>query len=514
VHERLVAEPASSRRRTGLLLLLAVLTFLVFSRAITASFVTWDDEPLIYANPNIVIPTCASLRWHWTHPHIKLYIPLIYTAWWAVARLEQSRSGNLGQLSPFGFHLANVAVHMTSVCIVFILLRRLLKRNWPAAAGAALFAVHPLQVEAVAWATGMKDLLGGLLTLAALTAYVAAATDSQARHPRRAATNWILATSFFLLALLAKPSAVVTPLLAGVIDLLLLRRTWRQIIPWLAPWALLSAAWIVITIHIQPATAVYAGPLWSRPLIAADALAFYLQKLLCPVNLAIDYGRTPAAVLAHASIYWRWLIPALIAALVWHSRNLKLQTATLLFLFALLPVLGFVRFEFQSISTVADRYAYVAMLGPALAFATATKHAKRKLPTAIVATIPLICATISWIQIPIWHNSESLYEHTIAVNPQSLTATHDLAVVYDKAGRSEEAINLYLRVLKISPSDPEWWDDLAGALFRADERRPDLAAHWAALHQKLATNYANHGRPADAEEQQKLTTRDRRLIAP
>jgi tetratricopeptide (TPR) repeat protein len=497
---------ANHRHIAGIMLLLTAFTFLVFARSISGAFVTWDDEPLIYANPNIALPTADSLRWHWTHPHMKLYMPVIYSAWWSIARLEQARSGQAGELSPVGFHLANVAVHAASVCIVFLLLQRTIGSNWSAAAGAALFAADPLQVEAVSWATGMKDLLGGFLTLSAVTAYLGAAREAQRQHFNAARARWIFATLLFLLALLAKPSAVVTPLLAGVLDYLLIRRNLRSALRWLWPWAILSAAWMVVTIRVQPSTNVYGGPLWARPLIACDALAFYLGKVFWPLNLAMDYGRMPARILGHASVYWRWTIPAAAGVLLWLTRRRELWAAGLFFVLALLPVLGFVRFEFQSISTVADRYAYVAMVGPsmALAYVAARGRLQKKFLAGACGALLSACAVLSWMQTGVWRDSASVYQNAIAVNPQSLTATHDLAVVYDKSGRSPEAVQLYLRVLHISPTFLEGWDDLASALKRAQQRRPDLGAKWAALHARVASFYASQGRTAEAREQSEL----------
>ena len=496
-HETINLQSAR-RRRLMLVLLLMLATFVVFSRAIGGGFVSWDDEPLIYANPNIVTPTGHSLWNHWAAPHAHLYIPLIYTAWWCIAWLEQARSGLPGQLSPMGFHLANVLVHCVSVGIVFAILRRLIKRDWPAAIGAMVFAVHPLQVEPVAWATGMKDVLGGMLTLAAVWMYVAAA-----QRPSR--WRWIIATIFFIAALLAKPSAVVTPLNAGVLDVLLIRRNWRLAIAWLWQWMILSVVWIGITMHVQPASDVDAGPLWARPMIAGNALTFYLAKFLLPVNLAIDYGRTPTSVLAGRAIYFIWLIPAALAIIVWRLRCAELTAAASLFVLALLPVLGLFRFEFQMISTVADRYAYVALLGPALAFAYLTSIpiaplARKTLAIAIGALL-LLWAAMSWTQIAVWHDSESLYRHALEANPHSLTATEDLAVAYDKSGKTDDAISLYLRVIALSPEWPEAYDNLAEVLPRAEREMPQEAPRWASLHQMLSRYYSSQGRQEDARKQ-------------
>ena len=499
-------DQTSSRRRiAGMMILLGGFTFLVFGRAIAGAFVSWDDEPLIYANPNIVAPTGESLRWHWTHPHMKLYMPVIYTAWWSIApragavgRAGRAWSGGISSGECGGTR--GVGLHRVYTFTADD------RGRLAGGRGRRLFAVHPLQVEAVAWATGMKDLLGGARTLAAVTAYVGAARDAHLKNSNIARVRWIFATVFFVLALLAKPSALVAPLLAGVLDYLLIRRNLRLTIRWLWPWAILSAVWVGVTIRVQPSPEVYAGPLWARPLISGDALAFYLGKVFWPVNLAMDYGRMPAWVLGNASVYWRWMIPAGAAVLLWLARRAELWAAGLFFVLALLPVLGLVRFEFQSISTVADRYAYVAMVGPSmvLAYVAANVRAAWAIRAGASGALVAACAVSSWLQTGVWHDSASLYRHAIEVNPRSLTATHDLAVVYDKSGRSAEAVQLYLKTLDISPTFLEGWDDLASALKRAEARRPDLVQTWASLHARVAAFYASQGREAEVREQLEL----------
>src|ERR1700733_2755774 len=139
------------RRSHAIAVVLTGIPLLVFVRAYGNQFLTWDDEPLIYLNSHLNPPTPAGLAWHWTHPHCDMYIPMVYTAWWVIAHIG-------GTSFALWFHIANLVVHLCSVYLVFFIVRRLIGADWPAAAGAILFAIHPLVVEPVAWATGMKDL--------------------------------------------------------------------------------------------------------------------------------------------------------------------------------------------------------------------------------------------------------------------------------------------------------------------------------------------------------------------
>src|SRR4051812_9610397 len=155
-------------------LLVAGITFLVFAPLCTSEFTWWDDWATIHQNPWLNPPTLATLKHYWSSIAYGLYVPVTYTVWAAlawVARLREPGEQNI-QLNPWVFHSANVLVHVASAVFVFLLLRRLVKKEWAAALGALLFALHPVQVETVGWASGMKDLLAGCFGMIALWRYV------------------------------------------------------------------------------------------------------------------------------------------------------------------------------------------------------------------------------------------------------------------------------------------------------------------------------------------------------
>jgi hypothetical protein len=238
-----------------------------------------------WQNPHLNPPTLAGLKFHWTHAWQELYVPLTYTAWWLLATIAgvKNADGSVG-LNPWIFHGANLLAHIISSLIVLRLLRRLLRdrSGWAACAGALLFAVHPVQVETVAWVSGLKDLLCGMFSLLAVYQYVSAD-----RRP-----NHIAALLFFAAAILSKPTAVALPLILATIDLLLLNRPARDVLKSIIPFALLAVPCMIWTKHAQPSTLIATIPLWWRPFVAGDAIAYYLLKIVAPIHLAIDYGRT------------------------------------------------------------------------------------------------------------------------------------------------------------------------------------------------------------------------------
>ena len=168
--------------------------------------------------------------------------------------------------------------------------------------------------------------------------------------------------------LFRSPSAVVVPLIAGVIDWLVNGRPARRVVVGVGPWLALAIPIIVVGRLVQPAHWIDAPAVYLRPIVAADALAFYVRQIIAPVHLAIDYGRSPEWLLASWQRWVTWIVPAAVLgiALLLRKRFRLLLAAAGVFVAGVLPMLGLVPFDFQSYSTVSDHYLYVAMLGPAL----------------------------------------------------------------------------------------------------------------------------------------------------
>ncbi|MFI5381473.1 MAG: hypothetical protein ACHRHE_19415, partial [Tepidisphaerales bacterium] len=466
----------------GPIWLVAILTLLVYAPALTNEFVSWDDGQTIYSNPRLNPATVGKNLWYWSHPENGEYLPLTRTVWallTPIARVTQPDDRGI-TLNPWIYHGASLIVHTVSALLVYLILVRVLRRPpaadtpcsrqavapaaprqgklrhaveptppriWPAAAGALLFAIHPLQVEAVAWASGLKDLLFGLFALAAILAYLHYASDykwwtglrngrEHGPHPGPLPEGEGARRLFYLLGLLAllasmlsKPMGVITPLPAALLGWRLCHRPLRQVMRELAPWFALSVIFGLLARHWMPATAIPTTALWTRPLIAADSLAFYLFKLAWPVNLAIDYGRTPLAVMSSGWGYFTWIVPAIIAALLWRIRRkhpLPGVGASLAAL-AALPILGLTPHMFQYYSTVADHYAYLPMLGVAIAAAYGLSLLRAR-TSAIVATCILTALGIrSMTQTQNWIGNRQLWSHTLSVNPDSYVAMVSLA---------------------------------------------------------------------------------------
>lgn len=440
------------RNRWPLVLLgLAVIT--VFCSVCGHEFLDYDDNQNITQNALITTLTPANLLFFWKKPFAGMYIPLTYNFWALQAKLASFLpAGQATALSPYLFHTVNLLLHLANAMLVFSLIRRFVHDAWAALLGALLFALHPVQVEPVAWITGCKDLLSGFFSLLALRLYVDYAQSPAGR--RGQAARYLLALAAFLAALLAKPGAVVVPLLAGVIGRLLLRRTVKQLIWELIPWICLILPIAVLTRMAQPDTRHgFLPTVWQRLLISGDSLSFYLLKLLAPLKLGPDYGRTPQYALGQDWLYLTGLLPfALIAAIVWKARP-AYRAATGLFVIVLLPVSGIINFTFQGISTVADRYLYLAMLGPALAAGFFLQHRKSRLSWGIGLALLALFGMKSASQVRVWQDSITFNQHALAVNPRSWTAYGNLGNDVAKQNRQAEAIRLYQQALALKPDD-------------------------------------------------------------
>jgi protein O-mannosyl-transferase len=466
-------------------LLLVLATAAVFCEVPQQEFVSWDDNILVYQNRYLNPVTTGNIMYFWQHPHEQLYMPLTYSTWAVIASAarvpvyREMAGGDSSNLDPRLFHTASLAVHLLNVLLLFLILCTLVKNDWAAAAGSLLFGIHPVQVESVAWIAELKGLLSGCFSLLALGLYLRFARADNAEtspsetllagaSPQWQRIHYVAATVCFVLALLSKPSAVAVPLIAWVLDRWMIQRSLRRSTVAVLPWLAISLLWSVLTRVAQPAEDIIV-PLWWRPFVAGDAIAFYLYKLVWPLQLGIDYGRTPQWVMSHTWGYVTWLVPAALAVWLWRNRTQRpwLLAGGLVLVAAVSPVLGLVTFTFQLYSTVADRYLYLGLLGPALIMAWGLAHLQRG--RARVAGLCLVAlfglGLRSAFQTLFWYNNSILYRHALTVNPRSWAAHNNLSSVLIFAGENDAAI-AHLRVsLHLHPGNPDVYFNLGRALY-------------------------------------------------
>jgi hypothetical protein len=471
------APPTPSRPWPQLVLLVVV--FMTFGQLVPHDFVQWDDPFHLTVNARMNPATSDTLAYYWRHGDGTMYNPVTYTIWAALtfaARVPTADPQGV-TLNPMIFHAFNVLVHSGSALLVFGILMRLTRHRIAALLGALIFSLHPVQVEAVGWISGLKDLLWGFFSFAAIYCYLIYTHDG-----RRA--FYFGGMVLLGLAMLSKPTAMVTPAVIIAIDRLLLHRPWKRIALDAGPWLALSVPCMIIARLIQTGSRAYAGPLWARPLIAADSLAFYAGKLLWPLDLAPDYGHRPAAVMAEGLLYWTWIVPLVLAALaIWQLRRRPWIAAGLaVFVIATLPTLGWIPFSFQYYSTVGDHYLYVSMFGIGVIvayFVANSRWPMLRVAAGVGVAIALLAGRARW-QTQVWADTPTLFTHTVAVNPDSFIARIQLALVHVRNQRPDLAEPMLRKAIELEPTLPRGYQALSSVLWslqKHDEAIPVLAKY-------------------------------------
>ncbi|HLL89972.1 MAG TPA: tetratricopeptide repeat protein [Tepidisphaeraceae bacterium] len=437
--------------------LLVAMSLLVFGRTIGFDFVNWDDNDNLYRNPFFNPPTWDGLTFFWTHSYKQFYLPLTYTVWWILSKFATlSVPDEKGiWLNPSVFHLTNVALHAASVVLAWQVLRRVVRDDWAAAIGALVWGLHPLKVEPVAWVTGMKDVLSGFWALAAIVQFQAAiAVDDRRRRRVRLAGSVIA----YFVAMLCKPTMVAALPIAVVLAIWEDRHRWRTAARGGLVLAAFAVPIVLLALYLGRTTGLrFTYPLWARPLVAGDAAAFYLCKTFVPWPLTITYGRSPAAVIQSGVAYWTWIAPTALLGLAFALRRRAgwMLACSLIFLLGIVPASGLVPFGYQPISTVADRYMYLPLLGAAGASAVAVAVARyraRRATWALATMAVIALGLASWEQAGTWRDSTVLFAQLVKVNPQSFGRSLYAAELQND-GRLDEALRVMKSVVADEPDD-------------------------------------------------------------
>lgn len=483
--EDTAANPAPFKRSRGIFACLAIIlaALALYGRTANYGFLEHDDDRNIYENHRILNPTLEHYASYWSEPYLGLYIPATYSYWTALSSLSASLSDAPGaqKPDPKWFHRGNVTLHAINGLLVMTLLRFVGFGLLGSTFGALYFVAHPLQVEAVAWASGAKDVWStfwGLLSLVTFARYL----NYQIPHRRL-----MLCLSYFCyaLAILCKPSQVVIPALCALMIYHRASSFSLKRLSALLPHGVILSVYLAMANVSQGAEGTFKPvPFAMRPLIAGDAINFYAAKILIPINLAVDYARHPYAVISDmgalglSGLTLVMLVVSTVATLVTNKTWLKKITLVCgIFVVSLIPVLGLIPFGYQFFSTVCDRYAYLAVLAPAWAIASLTQAygARHQANNLIMALYLLLLSLAAAHQISYWHDETTLFQHSLEVQPDGAVAL---------IGRSNE---------HAKKGD---WQSTLPLLERASQVLPD----WARPYNNLGTSFVNLNRYQDAAE--------------
>jgi tetratricopeptide (TPR) repeat protein len=484
-----VTAPGSLSRRDGLAVgaALAILVLAVYGRTAAFPFVSYDDDVFLYRNPAVSGGlSWASVRYALTAGNDAGWIPLT----WLSRLLDVSLFG----MDARGHHGVNVALHLASVLLCFRFLTEATGRRWESAFAAALFAVHPLHVESVAWVTERKDVLSGLFWFLSLTAYV-----RWTRSPSRG--GYALLLLFFALSLMSKPIAVTLPFVLLLLDFWPLGRLrlpsagsalpaadgeepwrgggaaegnglpWRRLLAEKAPLFALSAGISAAALFLQERAGAVSlddfVPLWGRLGNAVLSYGLYLWKTVWPARLAVHYPHPETALPAGETVV-SLLVLVVVTALAWRERGRRpwLLAGWLWFLGVLVPVIGLVQAGAQA---MADRCVYLPSTGLYAAVAWGASEAVRRFrigPRATAAAAALLLAALAsraYVQAGYWGDSETLFRRALALTERNWVVRTNLASLLAREGRNEEAAAEYREVLRLRPG----WAKAEYALYSA-----------------------------------------------
>ena len=487
-------QPIPAKRTLLIYALLFSATFAVYARAIHFDFVNFDDPDYVTANPHVRGGfTPANIAWAFTSGDAANWFPL--------TRLSHMLDHQLFGMAGGWHHLINVLLHAVSVLLLFAFLHRATRRKWLSAWVTFLFALHPLHVESVAWVAERKDVLSAAFAMLALWGYV---RWVERPSPRR----YLLVAAAFALGLMAKPMIVTLPLLCVLLDIWPLGRgpRWREKIPLFA----LAAASAVTTLLVQQAGGAVRTaeqfPLLLRIENAAVSYVVYLLQWFWPSRLAVFYPYPAAIALWQVAAAAVAIAVITIATLRSVRRRPYLAVGWFWYLIMLAPVIGLVQVGAQA---RADRYTYMATIGISIVLAWGAAEFLTREPRARPAIVALAVASclaaaaVTWVQLGVWENSRTLFQHAVDVTTNNYLAHHNLGVALaEMPDGTNQAVAQFQAALQIEPNYLRAHTDLGSAyakLGRFSEAVPEYRAAIAIdpnlpiPHNNLANTYGHLG---------------------
>jgi type IV pilus biogenesis/stability protein PilW len=464
--------------------LLCAATLVVYHPVLGHAFVNYDDDLYITRNAALRLGlSLDGLRWAFTSTHGANWFPLTRLSWLA----DYEMFG----LSAPAFLATNVLLHLAAMVTLFLVLVRLTGALGRSAFVAAVFALHPLHVESVAWASTRKDVLSGVLFMVALTAYAAYA---RAPSPLR----YLAVAAAFLLGLMAKPILVTLPFVLLLLDLWPLRRLQdtagrldaprvRRAVVEKVPLLVLAAASCAVTFLVQRAGgAVEAGEVFSLRARVTNALVsyvVYLRLAVWPQGLAVFYPHPGDAVPLAAGLGALAVLAIATVALLrsWRARP-EVAVGWLWYLGTLVPAIGLVQVGQQA---RADRYTYLPLVGVALVGAWGLggplARVGRHVPLVVGGAALVTLAVVAAAQVRVWRNSQALFAHALSVTGENAVARLNLGLALLDEGRMGEAEGHLREAVRLHPGSAEGHGALAEALARQGRRDAARAEFTTAL---------------------------------
>ncbi len=505
---------------------LVVCTLAVYWPVLNDEFVKYDDDKYVTENPNVKRGiTRESVVWAFTKPHSHMWHPL--------TSLSHLLDCHLFGLNPTGHHLTNLLLHVASTLLLFGILRRMTEAFWPCLFVALAFAVHPLNVESVAWVAERKNVLSGLFWMLTIAVYI-----RYTERPRL--VRFLLLVLVFALTTMTKPMVVTLPFVLLLLDYWPLGRLqfkgagdeqdleqaesepvygrqvplWRLLVE-KVPFFVLVTALSAVTFIVSQRGGVMSGwrnvPLKYRTANVLVSYVTYIQKMVWPSRLAVFYPHPFDKLPLWQVIISAFILLTITIVVILLIRQRKYMTVGWFwYIGTLVPVIGLVQVGAQA---RADRYTYLSFIGLFIMIAwglsdVLVKWRYRKItlwPMALAALLALsICTRL---QLRHWRNNKALFEHALAVTGDNFVMSNNYANVLKETGQLEKAIQYFQEALRLRPNSPEVLNNLGNVLGQLDkiddaikyytkalELRPDFAQ----AHYNLAVLLATQGKTDEA----------------
>jgi len=506
---RAVKTERDNRKVYGICILLAVLVFVAFGESFHNEFINFDDNEYVYDNPVVSKGiSIEGIRWAFTHFVSANWHPLTLISHMVDCQFYGLKHGEAPwRWGPGGHHFTNVALHALAAFFLFLALLEMTGEPWRCGFAAALFAIHPLRVESVAWVSERKDVLSGVFFMLTLWAY--------ARYAKQPGSKkyYAIALACFALGLMSKPMLVTTPFVLLLLDYWplgrfqqksLVARLLLEKIPFLA----LSLASCVVTVIAQKVAekSIAQVPFALRLENSLVAYCEYLWKMACPVGLAVLYPLSkngpPLWEVAGAALILASLTLWAIAA---RRKQPFIITGWLWYLGMLVPVIGILQVGEQA---YADRYTYLPQIGLAIAGTWAVAdwtrkwHYRREILLTGAAAALLLMLVGAWHQTSQWRNSITLWTYTIDHTKDNPVAHNNLGMALVLNGMMQAALTQFSEAARLNPDYADAHNNL-GNLFRsrgtASNNRADfdraIAEYEKAIHDApgMAEPYNNLG---------------------
>jgi tetratricopeptide (TPR) repeat protein len=489
----------------GVCVFVAAMTWLVFGQTVRFQFINFDDNEYVFKNPQVARGlTIEGIVWAFTHVHS--------ANWHPVTWLSHMLDGQFYGLNPGGHHLTNVLLHAATAILLFLVLRQMTGALWRSAFVAAVFAIHPLRVESVAWVAERKDVLSGLFFVLTIGAYVRYARASWSPF------RYGLVVLLFGLGLMCKPMLVTVPFVLLLLDYWPLNRFAenfkipRRLILEKLPLLALAVASCAVTLLAQR-SAMQPVARISLPLRLGNAVVSYvdyLRQMFWPSDLAILYPWEAARIGVSNTILSIAALAGVSAAVFVVRQRRYLVVGWLWYLVMLGPVIGILQVGNQA---RADRYTYLPQIGLYLLLTWGTAdlcarwRRRRVLLAGLCSIILLSLIFAARAQTAYWQDSETLWSHALACTTDNTIAEGNLGEAYHAKGKMSEAMAHFQKALRIEPNQASVHSSLGVFYLEMGQVSESLAhlqtaleiePNFADAHYNLGNTYLQMGRAGEA----------------